>query len=169
MYTLSSGKISAVWYSGTLNSKNKRLFSIRHCTIYSKIEFCIILLHVSGGIFELIRRQHKARKLDLAFTDQCDHPSFYLWWCVLCHWYFFSLNLENMKHLNCWIILQKWTLPVKWRILFLQHYQDVHLVDVQVCAIPIHLEGVVDLSGTKMVGHVCYIQALYFREPVHTL
>jgi hypothetical protein len=34
MYTLSSGKISAVWYSGTLNSKNKRLFSIRHCTIY---------------------------------------------------------------------------------------------------------------------------------------
>ena len=33
MYTLSSGKISAVWYSGTLNSKNKRLFSIRHCTI----------------------------------------------------------------------------------------------------------------------------------------
>ena len=33
MYTLSSGKISAVWYSGTLSSKNKRLFSIRHCTI----------------------------------------------------------------------------------------------------------------------------------------
>ena len=34
MYTLSSEKISAVWYSGTLNSKNKRLFSIRHCTIW---------------------------------------------------------------------------------------------------------------------------------------
>ena len=33
MYTLSFGKISAVWYSGTLNSKNKGLFSIRHCTI----------------------------------------------------------------------------------------------------------------------------------------
>jgi hypothetical protein len=30
MSTLSSGKISAVWYSGTLISKNKRLFSIRH-------------------------------------------------------------------------------------------------------------------------------------------
>jgi hypothetical protein len=41
--------------------------------------------------------------------------------------------------------------------------------NVEVCAIPIHSEGVVDLSGTKTVGHVCYIQALYFREPVHTL
>ena len=43
------------------------------------------------------------------------------------------------------------------------------MFDVEVCAIPIHSEGVVDLSGTKTVGHVCYIQALYFREPVHTL
>ena len=74
-----------------------------------------------------------------------------------------------MKHLNCWIILQKWILPVKWRILFLQHYQDVHVFNVEVCAIPIHSEGVVDLFGTKAVGHVCYMQALYFREPVHTL
>ena len=74
-----------------------------------------------------------------------------------------------MKHLNCWIILQKWTLLVKWRILFLQHYQDVHVFDVEVCAIPIHSEGVVDLSGTKTVGHVCYIQTLYIREPVHTV
>jgi hypothetical protein len=39
MYTLSSGKISAVWYSGTLNSKNKRLFSIRHCTIIGIIQY----------------------------------------------------------------------------------------------------------------------------------
>ena len=55
MYTLSSGNISAVWYSGTLNSKNKRLFSIRHCTIYGLkgiyylvlFQACLIICYVN--------------------------------------------------------------------------------------------------------------------------
>jgi hypothetical protein len=135
--------------TGTLNSKNKRLFSIRHCTIYSKIEFCIILLHVSGGIFELIRRQHKARKLHLAFTDQTD---FFNW-----QGGFIFVKWFNNSSVSYFLNSMRNNISDTVRIITDKKMDD-------------HIDQwMPNLSGTKTVGHVCYIQALYFREPVHTL